>query len=313
MNELYITILMNDHSIIEKALVILERQLQKKKKNWSTIQTLIDILWDYGEMCHNMKEEKIYFPLLLQRGMPEQGPVAVMLQEHQSERTYLEKFKSFLSKTDKTLDEINDFISEFQDYANLTKDHIWKENDILYPMGRRFIQPEDVPYLVNEFKRLERESLGEGAYTRYKTLVDAMEKESGERIDLLASLSTEVIGNMLDALPIEITFVDAEDRVRYFNKLDKEKIFARTLSVVGRLVQQCHPPKSLHLVNKIIQEMKEGKRDEATFWIHFQNMYLFIAYYAVRNQNGEYQGVVEMVLDMKPLRELEGEKRLLDD
>ncbi len=313
MNELYITILMNDHSIIEKALVILERQLQKKKKNWSTIQTLIDILWDYGEMCHNMKEEKIYFPLLLQRGMPEQGPVAVMLQEHQSERTYLEKFKSFLSRTDKTLDEINDFISEFQDYANLTKDHIWKENDILYPMGRRFIQPEDVPYLVNEFKRLERESLGEGAYTRYKTLVDAMEKESGERIDLLASLSTEVIGNMLDALPIEITFVDAEDRVRYFNKLDKEKIFARTLSVVGRLVQQCHPPKSLHLVNKIIQEMKEGKRDEATFWIHFQNMYLFIAYYAVRNQNGEYQGVVEMVLDMKPLRELEGEKRLLDD
>lgn len=304
---------MNDHSIIEKALVILERQLQKKKKNWSTIQTLIDILWDYGEMCHNMKEEKIYFPLLLQRGMPEQGPVAVMLQEHQSERTYLEKFKSFLSRTDKTLDEINDFISEFQDYANLTKDHIWKENDILYPMGRRFIQPEDVPYLVNEFKRLERESLGEGAYTRYKTLVDAMEKESGERIDLLASLSTEVIGNMLDALPIEITFVDAEDRVRYFNKLDKEKIFARTLSVVGRLVQQCHPPKSLHLVNKIIQEMKEGKRDEATFWIHFQNMYLFIAYYAVRNQNGEYQGVVEMVLDMKPLRELEGEKRLLDD
>ncbi|MFN3781448.1 MAG: PAS domain-containing protein, partial [Candidatus Kapaibacteriota bacterium] len=61
------------------------------------------------------------------------------------------------------------------------------------------------------------------------------------------------------------------------------------------------------------QEMKEGKRDEATFWIHFQNMYLFIAYYAVRNENGEYQGVVEMVLDMKPLRELEGEKRLLDN
>ncbi|MFN3781550.1 MAG: hemerythrin domain-containing protein, partial [Candidatus Kapaibacteriota bacterium] len=154
MNELYITILMNDHSIIEKTLVILERQLQKKKKNWSTIQTLIDILWDYGETCHNMKEENVYFPLLLQRGMPEQGPVAVMLQEHQYERTYLQKFKSFLSKTDKTLEEINDFISEFQDYANLTKDHIWKENDILYPMGRRFILPEDVPYLANEFKRL---------------------------------------------------------------------------------------------------------------------------------------------------------------
>lgn len=313
MNELYITMLMNDHSIIEKALVILEKQLQKRKKNWSTIQTLVDILWDYGESCHNMKEEKVYFPLLLARGMPEQGPIAVMLQEHQMERSYLEKFKSFLGKSEKTDVEITDFVNEFHNYANLTKDHIWKENDILYPMGRRFLLPDDVPSLANEFKQLEKEALGEGAYTRYKTLVDALEKESGERIDLLASLPTEVINNMLDALPIEITFVDAEDRVRYFNKLDKEKIFARTLSVIGRLVQQCHPPKSLHLVNKIIQEMKEGKRNEATFWIHFQNMYLFIAYYAVRNENGDYQGVVEMVLDMKPLRELEGEKRLLDN
>lgn len=313
MNELYITMLMNDHSIIEKALVILERQLQKKKKNWLTIQTLIDVLWDYGETCHNMKEEKVYFPTLLERGMPESGPIGVMLKEHQAERDYLTKFKEFLAKEQKSEEEINQFVTEFSDYANLTKDHIWKENDILYPMGRKFIQPDDVPYLANEFKRIERESLGEGAYTRYKTLVDALEKESGERIDLLASLPTEIIGNMLDALPIEITFVDAEDRVRYFNKLDKDKIFARTLSVIGRLVQQCHPPKSLHLVNKIIQEMKEGKRDQATFWIHFNGMYLFIAYYAVRNENGKYQGVVEMVQDINPYRTLEGEKRLLDE
>ncbi|MGB9771875.1 MAG: PAS domain-containing protein [Candidatus Kapaibacteriota bacterium] len=273
----------------------------------------MDVLWDYGETCHNMKEEKVYFPKLLERGMPEGGPIGVMLQEHQAERNFLTKFKEFLSKEHKTEDEINAFVTQFHDYANLTKDHIWKENDILYPMGRKFIQPDDVPFLANEFKRIERESLGEGAYTRYKTLVDALEKESGERIDLLASLSTEVIGNMLDALPIEITFVDAQDRVRYFNKLDKDKIFARTLSAIGRTVQQCHPPKSIHLVNKIIKEMKEGKRDQATFWIHFNGMYLFIAYYAVRNENGEYQGVVEMVQDVNPYRALEGEKRLLDE
>lgn len=313
MNELYITMLMNDHSVIEKAIVILERQLEKRRKNWTAIQVLIDTLWDYGETCHNMKEEKIYFPLLLERGMPQSGPVAVMLQEHEAERQYLTKFKEFLSKTEKTEDEIAQFISDFKNYSNLTKDHIWKENDILYPMGRKFIQPDDVPYLANEFKRLERETLGEGAYTRYKTLVDALEKESGEKIDLLASLSTEVINNMLDALPIELTFVDSEDRVRYFNKLDKEKIFARSLSVVGRLVQQCHPQKSIDKVNQIIEEMKAGKRDQATFWIHFNGMYLFIAYYAVRNENGEYQGVVEMVFDMNPYRAIEGEKRLLDE
>lgn len=313
MNELYIKMLMDDHAIIEKVLVLLEKQLQKENKNWTNIQVLIDILWDFGENCHNMKEEKVYFPLLLERGMPESGPVAVMLFEHNEERTFLTKFKNFLSKSEKTDLEIDQFIVDFHSYANLTKDHVWKENDILYPMGRKFIQQEDIAYLANEFKRLEIETLGESGYTRYKTLVDVMEKESGERIDLLASLSTEIIGNMLDALPIEITFVDANNMVRYFNKLDKEKIFARTLSVVGRLVQQCHPPKSIHLVNKIIQEMKEGKREQATFWIHFNGMYLFIAYYAVRNEKGEYQGVVEMVLDMIPFREIKGEKRLLDE
>lgn len=313
MYELYITLLMNDHSIIEKALVILEKQLEKKKKNWTTIQVLIDLLWDYGETCHNMKEEKIYFPLLLERGMPQSGPINEMLQEHASERNYLSKFKDFIAKADKADEEVAQFVSDFKSYANLAKEHIWKENDILYPMGRKYIQPDDVPYLANEFRRLERETLGEGAYTRYKTLVEALEKETGERIDLLASLSTEIIGNMLDALPIEITFVDADDRVRYFNKLDKEKIFPRTLSAIGRVVQQCHPEKSIDKVNQIIQEMKEGKRDQATFWINYNGMYLYIAYYAVRNENGDYQGVVEMVLDMNPFRTLEGEKRLLDE
>ncbi len=313
MSTMYIMDLMNDHSVIEKAIVILEKQIERPKKNWTMIQTLVDVLWDYGEQYHNMKEEKVYFPLLIENGMPQQGPIAVMLQEHELERTYLNKIKQFLSEADKsdTADtELKEIINK---YSSLTKDHIWKENDILYPMGKRFVNPDDEPYLITEFRRIEQETLGVGAYTRYKTLVDALEKESGDRVDLLASLPTEIITNMLDSLPVELTFVDKDDRVRYFNKLEKEKIFARTLSVIGRTVQQCHPPKSIHLVNKIIEEMKAGKRDKATFWIHFNGMYLFIAYYAVRNENGDYQGVVEMVQDVAPYRQLEGEKRLLDE
>lgn len=313
MSTLYITDLMNDHSVIEKALVILEKQIERPKKNWTIIQTLVDVLWDYGERCHNMKEEKVYFPLLIENGMSQQGPIAVMLQEHELERTYLNKIKKFLSETDKTGADVSVFKETINEYSSLTKDHIWKENDILYPMGKNFVEPDDEAYLISEFKRIEQETLGVGAYTRYKTLIDTLEKESGDRVDLLASLPTEIITNMLDSLPIELTFVDADDRVRYFNKLEKEKIFARTLSVIGRTVQQCHPPKSIHLVNKIIEEMKAGKRDKATFWIHFNGMYLFIAYYAVRNENGDYQGVVEMVQDVVPYRALEGEKRLLDE
>lgn len=313
MSTMYITDLMNDHSIIEKAIIILEKQIERPQKNWNMIQTLVDVLWDYGEQCHNMKEEKVYFPLLIANGMPQQGPIAVMLQEHESERNYLNQIKQFLSEADKANTNVAAFEEIIHEYSSLTKDHIWKENDILYPMGKKFVNPDDEPYLTTEFRRIEQETLGIGAYTRYKTLVDALEKESGNRVDLLASLPTEIITNMLDSLPIELTFVDQDDRVRYFNKLEKEKIFARTLSVIGRTVQQCHPPKSIHLVNKIIEEMKAGKRDKATFWIHFNGMYLFIAYYAVRNENGDYQGVVEMLQDVAPYRQLEGEKRLLDE
>lgn len=313
MEHYYINELMDDHSVIEKALALLERQFAKEHKNWSNIKTLLDILWDYGELCHNMKEEKIYFPLLLNNGFPPQGPISVMLTEHEAERQYLSKILSLVRKEVKNDDDIQKLTQIIKEYSNLTKDHIWKENDILYPMGKKFVKNEDIPYLLNEFKRIEFESLGEGAYTRFKTLVDVMEKETGDRIDLLTSLPMDVINNMLDTLPVEITFVDAENRVRYFNKLDKEKIFSRSLSAVGRLVQQCHPPKSIHIVNKIIDEMRSGIRDKATFWINFNGMYLFIAYYAVRNEKGEYQGVVEMVQDVKPYRELEGEKRLLDE
>lgn len=313
MTSLYLSSLMNDHSLIEKALVLIERQIQKKSKiNFTALRTLFDFLLDYGDLCHNMKEEKVYFPLLLERGLPPSGPVGVMLLEHEEERKYINLIKSQLAEAsaEKLPD---DFISNINAYIDLTKNHIWKENDILYPMGKRILSPEDEIYLNSEFRKIEKESLGEGAYLRYSTLLDAMEKESGGKVDLLASLSTEVINNMLDALPVELSFVDADDRVRYYNKMDGEKIFTRSLSVIGRTVQQCHPQKSVHLVNQIIEEMRAGKRDVATFWINFENKYVHISYYAVRSSSGEYQGCVEMVHDIKPYREIEGEKRLLDE
>lgn len=313
MTALYLSSLMNDHSLIEKALVLIERQILKKNKlNLTALRTLFDFLWDYGDLCHNMKEEKVYFPLLLERGLPPSGPVSVMLLEHEEERKYINLIKTQLEKA--TSGNIpDDFYANVNAYIELTKNHIWKENDILYPMGKRILTPEDEILLNTEFRKIEKISLGDGAYLRYSTLLDAMEKESGGKVDLLASLSTEVINNMLDALPVELSFVDADDRVRYYNKMDSEKIFTRSLSVIGRTVQQCHPQKSVHLVNQIIEEMKSGKRDVATFWINFENKFVHISYYAVRNSSGEYQGCVELVHDIKPYRELEGEKRLLDE
>ncbi len=314
MTAIYLNELINDHYLIEKALVILEKQTEKGENlNFSMVKTLLDFLWDYGDKCHNMKEEKAYFPLLFQRGMPQQGPIGVMLQEHEEERHYIELLKSQIDIREKTNNLPDDFAKNVNVYLEITKNHIWKENDILYPMGKNFLTPDDEISLAPEFKKIERESAGEGAFERYTALIESLEKEAGGRVDLLASVDTEVIGNMLDALPIELSFVDENDRVKYFNKLDKEKIFVRSLSVIGRTVQQCHPPKSVHMVNQIIKEMKEGTRDDATFWINFEGKFLHISYYAVRNNEGNYQGCIEMVQDVNPYRQLQGEKRLLDE
>ncbi len=111
---------------------------------------------------------------------------------------------------------------------------------------------------------------------------------------------------------MEITFVDKEDKVRYINQ-NPEKIFPRAKAILGRKVQLCHPQKSVHLVNRIIEDFRSGRRDVAEFWIQMKGMFVHIRYFAVRDEKGEYQGTLEVVQDISRIRALEGERRLLDD
>jgi PAS domain S-box-containing protein len=125
------------------------------------------------------------------------------------------------------------------------------------------------------------------------------------------SLSVEEIEGILDALPIDISFVDKNDRVKYFNKAEK-RIFVRTKSVIGRKVQMCHPQKSLNVVNKIVQSFKTGKKDSAEFWIMLEDRLVQIRYFAVKDKNGKYLGTIEVTQDLTDLQKIKGEKRLLD-
>lgn len=312
-NQTYLDILLNDHALIERALVLLEKQAEKGDKIYPELAlTLIDFLIEYGDNCHNQKEEEVYFPLLLKKGMPPQGPIAVMLEEHKGEREYLIRLKELILNKKETGLLSDDFFALLNEYSNLTKNHIWKENDILYPMGRRFISADDAEYLKTEFEKISYNIYKTDGYERNLRLISSLEKQSGGRVNMLDSISTEVIQNMLDVLPVELSFVDENDIVKYYSKQDQKKIFTRSLSVIGRTVQQCHPPKSVHLVNKILTEMKANERDSAEFWINFGEMFVHISYYAVRDKEGKYQGCIEMVHDIKPYRELTGEKRLLD-
>ena len=125
------------------------------------------------------------------------------------------------------------------------------------------------------------------------------------------TLTKEEVEALLDTLPVDITFVDKEDAVKYFNKAE-ERVFVRTKAVIGRKVQLCHPQKSVHTVNRILDAFKTGKKDVAGFWISVNNRLIHIRYFAVRDKDGKYLGTMEVTQDITDIKKIEGEKRLLD-
>jgi PAS domain S-box-containing protein len=128
---------------------------------------------------------------------------------------------------------------------------------------------------------------------------------------MIETLKPEVIEAMLDSMPIETSFVDENDEVRYFNK-NGDRIFPRPRSIVGKKVQQCHPPKSVHKVLQILEAFKKGERDVAEFWINLKGRQIYIRYFPVRDKAGNYLGTLEVSQDITDIKKIMGEKRLLD-
>jgi DUF438 domain-containing protein len=130
------------------------------------------------------------------------------------------------------------------------------------------------------------------------------------------ALTAPEINLLLTHLPVDITYVDAEDRVRFFS-CGSERVFPRSPAIIGRKVQKCHPPASVHRVQRILDDFRAGRRDEAEFWIQTrqgaEGKFIHIRYYAVRDADGAYQGTLEVSQDVARIRALEGEKRLADE
>ncbi len=123
-------------------------------------------------------------------------------------------------------------------------------------------------------------------------------------------LKVQELKNILNILPFDITFIDKDDIVRYFSQ-SEERIFPRTKSVIGRSVQNCHPPASVHVVDKILNDFKSGAKNSEDFWINLKGMLVYIRYFAVRSELGEYLGTLEVTQNIKPIQQLTGEKRLM--
>jgi PAS domain S-box-containing protein len=128
---------------------------------------------------------------------------------------------------------------------------------------------------------------------------------------MIANLSQEQLAGILEAIPVEISFVDENDLVKFWNK-HETRIFKRPTSVIGKSVQNCHPKQSVDKVNQLLSDFKSGRRDSAEFWINLGERKVYIRYFAVRDKTGRYLGTLEATQDITEIKKIEGEKRLLE-
>lgn len=308
--------LVAEHEMIERAMEVLKKNLDKVENDtYDKVQMAraIDFLLEFGDRIHNTKEEKFLFPRMGERGAPvEGGPIGVMLMEHDLERKLLVKMQMALGTlSEDTAENKTAFVKEGLEYLTIRAEHIWKENDILYNMARQILNDDDFAYLLDEFKKSDIQHYGDQASAKFAAMLTEVE-EGAQKTRLVENLSTDQLHAIMETLPVEVTFVDADDTVAYFNRLDKDKIFPRTRSVIGRKVQKCHPEKSVDTVLKIVEGFKNKTMDKAEFWIDFRDEKVLIRYFPVYDDNGEYMGVLEVTQEVAWIQKLEGQKLLLD-
>ena len=309
--------LIAEHEMIERAMAILKECLENLEKSAAQPVQMVralDFLLEFGDKIHNRKEEEHLFPLMQERGIPQAGgPIGVMLQEHAMERELLARMVATAPQLKgMTADQRAEYRNQGMRYLEIRAEHIWKENDVLYPMGRRIMVTGDNERLLAAFAEIDTAAYGEAAPEKFGRMIEEVEKVLTAKRGLIHNLTYEQIEGILETMPFEVTFVDAEDTVAYFNRLDREKLFPRTRSVIGRKVEKCHPEKSVEMVRRIVEGFKDGSRDQAEFWIDFKGDKILIRYLPVRNERGEYLGVLEVTQAIGAIQKLSGQKRLLD-
>lgn len=251
---------------------------------------------------HYLREENVLFPYLEKHGIEE--PPAIMWAEHDGIRQIKKEIINALKEGNE-----NEFKEKAKMLYELLSKHYNKENKVLFPTALKVISNEEWIKIREEFDEI-------GYCCFIPPEMPKMEaeekeiKEEGKIVLPTGSFTKEELEAVLNSLPIDITFVDKNDEVRYFNET-KDRIFVRTKAIIGRKVQQCHPQKSIHIVNKILEEFKKGNRDKAEFWIDMNGRKIYIRYFAVR-KNGKYLGTIEVTQDITEVKKIEGEKRLLD-
>jgi uncharacterized protein len=293
-----VSMLKRENSEIAKLTAVLRKDLAGG--NAAGVQSGLGRL--QGVAGHYSLKENVLFPYLEKHGFP--GPSRVMWSKHDEVRALLKKAADASQRTPEQLQKLLDEVDGM----------IFKEENILFPASIERISGAEWVEIYKAAQEVGFPFLaGHGlhqALEEAEGIVADAEPPAGEIRMPTGSFSLAQITALLDVLPVDVTFVDAEDKVRYFSN-SKDRIFVRTTAVLGRAVQNCHPPQSMGKVNEIIQSFRDGSRDHADFWIQMQGKFIYIRYFAVRDPERRYLGTLEVTQDLTEVRALSGERRLL--
>ncbi|HZW04754.1 MAG TPA: DUF438 domain-containing protein [Anaerolineaceae bacterium] len=269
---------------------------------------------------HYLRKENLLFPYLEQYGF--QGPSKVMWGLHDTIRAKLRTLQARVRSETAAIPQIR---AVFDEVSAEIQGMAYKEEKILLPASLEHLKESDweairrqeseLGYFFvipgSEWQPVTVEHLhAETAPSPAETGPQARQNE--EVLSLhTGAITLEQVDLILRHLPVDITFVDENDTVRYFSQT-RERIFNRTPAIIGRKVQNCHPPQSLARVQQILDDFRAGRRDAADFWIPMGPKFVLIRYYALRDEQGAYKGTLEVTQDIAPLQALRGEKRLLE-
>jgi len=275
------------------------------------LRGLFNNLFDVDK--HYQRKEYLLFPFLENQEIT--GPPKVMWGKHDEIRELIKGSLEILLTPDITREELLAAAEMVMMPAlNGVNEMIPKEEEILFPMALDKLSDAD-------WYEISKQSLEIGyclydPQTKWKPpgakeiSINEAQKSGGQIQMPSGSFSAEELLSILNTLPIDMTFVDKEDKVKYFSQ-GAERIFNRNRAILNRDVRLCHPPASAHIVDKIIDDFKNGKQSRAPFWINMGGKMIHIEYFALRNEKGEYLGTLEVSHNVSPYRDLEGEQRIL--
>ena len=254
---------------------------------------------------HFARKENQLFPIIETKGVT--GPSKVMWALHDDIRGFIKDVRKRV--TDNKMEQ-----AAIEALAKMVHDMIYKEEHILFPMTLETLSEDEWAKV-----RKGEEEIGYAwikPETQWTSAAESFQQMLlSEKIGSLnldtGQLTPDQVNLIMTHLPIDISFVNENDEVAYYSA-SPERIFPRSPGVIGRKVQNCHPPKSVGMVEKILAEFKAGTKSAADFWIQMQGKFLLIKYFAVRDAEGRYRGCLEVSQDVTEIRKLEGQKRLLD-